>query len=76
MGEYEPVKVRRTSAPLPSRQRGLFPLSEKGRYGDGPPPVYVRGPLPEYFRPREDLGSKEKFIAYSESRELFLSYQY
>ena len=69
MGEYEPVKVRRTSAPLPSRQRGLFPLSEEGRYGYGPPPVHVRGPLPEYFRPRE-MG---KFSTYSDKRQLFCS---
>ena len=52
MGEYEAVKVRRSSAPLPSR----------GREGEGvcpPPPVFVRRPLPEYFRTRSNTGDKK-----------------
>ena len=52
MGEYEAVKVRRSSAPLPSR----------GREGEGvcpPPPVFVRRPLPEYFRTRSNTAEKK-----------------
>ena len=66
MGEYEAVKLRRTSAPLPSRSGGLYPLPDEGRYG--PPPVYVGGPLPDYFRPREDAGGRKKFNAFANNR--------
>ena len=52
MGEYEEVKVRRTSAPLPSRDTGC----------PCPPPVFVRRPLPEYFRTKEDNNRRKKLV--------------
>ena len=55
MGEYEAVKVRRTSAPLPSRDVGSNHVG-----CPCPPPVFVRRPLPEYFRTKEDSAGRKK----------------
>ena len=52
MGEYEELNVRRTSVPLPTRDMGC----------PCPPPVFVRRPLPEYFRRREDNTGRKKLL--------------
>ena len=57
MGEYEAVKVRRTSAPLPSREGVINHMG-----CPCPPPVFVRRPLPEYFRIREDNTGRKKLL--------------